>query len=109
MPKYLFTANYTTSGVKGILAEGGTAREKVVERLAKSLNGKLECQYWAFGKYDYVAIADLPDNAAAAALSLTVSATGSVAVSTTALLTAKEVDEATKRGGEYRAPGAKAK
>ncbi len=109
MPKYLITANYTASGVKGLLAEGGSAREKVVERLAKSLGGKLECQYWAFGKNDYVAIVDLPDNAAAAALSLTVSASGAVATMTTPLLTGKDVDEASKLHGDYRAPGTRSK
>ena len=109
MAKYLFTASYTASGAKGLLSEGGSAREKVVERLAKSVGGKVECQYWAFGPNDYYVIADLPDAAAAAALSLTVSSSGAVSVSTAPLLTGADLDETSKRSVTYRAPGAKSK
>lgn len=109
MPPYLFRASYTSSGVKGLLAEGGSARVKVVEKLVKSVGGKVEAQYWAFGDDDYFLIADLPDAAAAAAMSLTVSASDAVRVTTIPLLTAADVDDASKRSATYRAPGAKAK
>ena len=109
MAKYLFRASYNASGAKGLLEEGGTGRVKAVEKLVKSVGGKVECQYWAFGADDYYLIADVPDAAAAAALSLTVSASGSVRVSTSPLLTADDVDEVAKRSVTYRAPGAKAK
>ncbi len=109
MPKYLLSANYTAAGVKGLLAEGGSAREKAVDKLIKSVGGKMECQYWAFGKNDYYAIADLPDAQAAAAVSLTVSASGAVQCTTSPLLTGKDIDAAAKLTVEYRAPGAKNK
>ena len=64
MPKYLVTASYTAAGAKGVLSEGGTARQKVVERLVKSAGGKVECMYWAFGPHDFYLIADMPDAAA---------------------------------------------
>jgi uncharacterized protein with GYD domain len=107
--KYLLTATYTAAGAKGLLAEGGTAREKVVERLVKSVGGKVECMYWAFGKTDFYCIVEVPDAAAIAAASLIVSASGSVSVTTLPLLTAKDIDAASKLSPEYRAPGAKAK
>ena len=109
MPKYLVTASYTAAGAKGVLSEGGTARQKVVERLVKSAGGKVECMYWAFGPHDFYLIADMPDAAAVAALSLTVSSTGAVTSSTTVLLTAADLDAAAKVDAQYRAPGAKNK
>ncbi|HEY7942267.1 MAG TPA: GYD domain-containing protein [Candidatus Limnocylindrales bacterium] len=109
MAKYLFTASYTAAGAKGVLSEGGTSRQKAVERLVKSVGGKVEAMYWAFGAHDFYMIADMPDAAAAAALSLTVSSTGTVAASTTVLLTAADLDAAAKTNAQYRAPGAKSK
>ena len=34
MPKYLFKANYTADGIKGVAKEGGTARAKAAASLA---------------------------------------------------------------------------
>jgi uncharacterized protein with GYD domain len=50
-------------------------------------------------------IAELPDNVAAAALSLAVNAAGGVQVEGTVLITAEEMDQAVKRQVKYRAPG----
>ncbi len=109
MAKYLVTATYTAAGAKGVLSEGGTGRQKAIERLVKSAGGKVECMYWAFGPHDFYMIADMPDVAAVAALSLTVSASGAAGVSTTPLLTAADLDASTKVAAQYRAPGAKTK
>ena len=49
---------------------------------------------------------DLPDNAAAAALSTRVSASGAASVSTTVLLTSADVDHAREIQVSYRPPGA---
>jgi len=51
-------------------------------------------------------IADIPDHVSAAALSLTVGASGAVRVSTTPLITPEEIDAAVKLHPDYRAPGA---
>ena len=106
MPKYLITASYTTDGLKGLLKDGGSARRTAVQKAADSLGGKLETLYFAFGDHDVIAIADLPDNGTAAAFSLTVNATGAVRTTTTPLLTAEEIDAASKKSVKYRAPGA---
>ncbi len=105
MPRYLFRASYSQSGISGVLKEGGSSRVGAVEKLVGSLGGKVEAQYWAFGDDDYYLIAELPDNAAAAAASMTVAASGVGSIKTTVLLTAAEVDEATKRHPSYRPPG----
>ena len=105
MPKYLFQANYVGEGVKGLLKEGGSSRRAAVEKAAQSLGGKLEAFYYAFGDTDAYVIVDLPDNATATALALTVNSSGVTVVKTTVLMTPEEVDAAVKKSPSYRAPG----
>jgi uncharacterized protein with GYD domain len=105
MAKYLFTGGYTVEGARGILAEGGSSRRAAVDKLAASVGGTVESFHLAFGSDDFFIIADLPDNAAAAALALTVSASGAVNVRTIVLMTPEEIDAATKLSPAYRAPG----
>ena len=105
MPKYLLEVNYTLDGVRGVLAKGGSARKAAATAAAKSVGGKLDAFYFAFGGTDVFVIADMPDNTAAAALALTVTAGGGAAVKTTVLLTPQEVDGASKANVSYKPPG----
>lgn len=105
MPKFLVDASYTPEGLKGLLKDGGTGRRAAVEAAVKSLGGKLEAMYFAFGKHDTVTIIDVPDNVAAAALALAVNASGGAVTRTTTLLTPEEVDQAIKKTVRYKAPG----
>jgi uncharacterized protein with GYD domain len=106
MPKYLIQASYTAEGVKGVLAKGGTARRSAAEAAAKSVGGKVEQFYFAFGENDVVAIIDLPDHASAAALSLAVTSSGDIRSKATVLLTPEEIDAASKKSPDFRPPGA---
>ncbi len=105
MPKFLIQANYVGDGVKGLLKEGGTGRRAAVEKLVQSVGGKLELFYYAFGDVDAYVIVDLPDNASAAAVALTVNASGLAVTKTTVMMTPEEVDAATKKTPSYRPPG----
>ncbi len=105
MPKYLIQASYTSEGTKGLLKDGGTKRRAAVEDVTSSVGGKVEAMYFAFGEEDAFVIADLPDNASAAAVSLAVSASGAAQARTTVLLTPEEMDRATKKTVSYRPPG----
>ena len=105
MSKYLVQANYVGEGIKGLLKEGGSSRRAVVEKLFKSMGGTVEAFYYAFGDTDLYVIADLPDDATAAALVLTVTSTGTVTCKTTVLMTPEEIDEAAKKTPSYRSPG----
>jgi uncharacterized protein with GYD domain len=107
MPKYLYTAHYTPEGVKGLVRDGGSGRRAAVEKAVAGAGGKLEAMYFAFGGHDAYLICELPSNATAAALALAVNASGLAATSTVVLLTAAEVDEATKKSIEYKPPGSK--
>ncbi len=105
MPKYLLKATYTVEGLKGVMKEGGSSRRETIQKLTESLGGTLEAFYFAFGDADVYTIADLPDNKTAAAIALTVTASGAVRVSTVVLLSPEEVDEATRQTVSYRPPG----
>jgi uncharacterized protein with GYD domain len=61
--------------------------------------------YFAFGDRDVIVLADMPDNEAAAAVAMTINASGGLVMKTTPLLTPEQVDEATKRSVDYRPPG----
>ena len=105
MPKYLFHGSYTQTGAQGLLKEGGTSRKETISALAKSMGGIIETFYFAFGGEDVYVVADVPDNATAAALSLAVAAAGTVNLTTTVLIEPEEIDEATKKTVAYRPPG----
>ncbi len=106
MPKFLFEAMYTPDGVKGVQSGGGSSRRDAIADVAESVGGKLESFHFAFGERDSYVIADLPDNESAAAVALTVNASGAAAVKTVVLLTPEEVDAAAQRSVDYRPPGA---
>ncbi len=105
MAKFLIEANYVGDGVKGLLKEGGTSRSAAVDKLLSSVGGKVDSFYYAFGKRDAYVIVDMPDNATAAAVALTIAATGAVNIRTTVLMTPAELDQAAKKSPAYRAPG----
>jgi uncharacterized protein with GYD domain len=105
MPKYLLEASYTSDGVKGLVAGGGSARRDAVATAISGVGGTLEALYFAFGETDVYLIAEFPDNAAAAAVALTVSASGAVNVRTVVLLEPQEIDAAVGRSVDYRPPG----
>jgi uncharacterized protein with GYD domain len=106
MARYLFQGSYSVEGIKGVLKEGGTGRRAAVEAAVKSLGGKLEAYYFAFGKTDVFVIVDGIDNTAAAAFAMGITQTGSLhSLTTTVLLTPEEIDKAGKKTMSYRAPG----
>jgi uncharacterized protein with GYD domain len=105
MSKYLLEASYTAEGTKGLIKEGGSIRQKKVEEMVKEMHGKLEAFYYAFGTSDVFLIVDLPDAVTAAALSLAVNQSGVVHLKTHVLMTPEEMDQASKKSVNYRAPG----
>ena len=105
MPKYMIQASYVGEGLKGLLKEGGTKRKDTVAQVIEGMGGKLESFYYAFGDYDVVGVANMPDNLSIAAFSFMVNASGMVKAKTTVLLTPEEIDQATKKVVEYRPPG----
>ena len=105
MPKYLVETTYTAEGIRGLQKDKASGRKESVTKLLQSVDGKLEAFYFAMGDRDVVTIVDLPDAAAAAAISLTGSATGLFRVTTTPLLTVEEIDRALAKKLPFRGPG----
>ncbi len=106
MPKFMFTGTYSVQGQNGLLKEGGTARRAAVEAIVKRVKGTLEAYYFALGDHDFYVIADLPSNAAAAAVAATIGASGAVdGFETVALLGPEDIDAAVKLSPIYRPPG----
>ena len=106
MPKFLVKGSYTAEGARGLAKEGGTGRREAVRALVEGLGGKVEAFYYAFGDDDVYVITDLPDTAAGLALTLAVNASGAVRLTTVPLISAEEIDAASKTAVSYRKPGA---
>ena len=106
MAKYLLKASYTADGLRGVMAAGGTSRVKALERAVGGVGGTLESFHFAFGADDVYLIVDLPDHAAAIALTAAVLSSGAISrYETVVLLEPSEVDSATKVSVDYKPPG----
>jgi uncharacterized protein with GYD domain len=106
MPLFLTRGSYNAAGTKALMQEGGTKRRTTVQQAIEKSGGKMHAFYYGFGETDVYVITEFPDTITAAAFSLAVNASGVVNVNATLLLTAEEVDAATKKSIAYRAPGA---
>jgi len=105
MAKFMIEASYTAEGLRGLQKDKASGRRAAVMQALEAAGGKLDAMYFALGKYDVVAIADLPDAATAAAIAITVSASGLVRTRTTALMTVEEADKALQKSTTYKPPG----
>jgi uncharacterized protein with GYD domain len=105
MAKYLFEATYRPEGAKGLQKDGGSSRPAALRDMIEDLGGQMECFYYTFGKCDAFAIADIPDNVTAAAISIAINSSGVVGLSTTVLITPEEIDKAVGISVDYRPPG----
>ncbi len=106
MPRFLVIARYEAQGARAVMAAGGTARRSAFAHAVLDLEGRLESFDFALGDADVYAVVELPDSAAAAALSLTITGGGVASVRTVPLLTPEEVDRAARLHPDYPAgPG----
>jgi uncharacterized protein with GYD domain len=88
-----------------LLKESGWKRRDALQQMVARDGVKLQVFYFAIGNADVYAIADFPDAATVVAFSMAINASGIVSIKTTLLLTPEEMQAATKRTIEYRAPG----
>jgi len=102
MSFYMIQGGYTSEAIKNMTAKPED-RSIPAAKLVKSLGGKLHSYFVSFGKHDFVAIVDLPDDEAAAACSMTVASAGHVShMMTTKLMTAAEAMKAMAKAGESK-------
>jgi uncharacterized protein with GYD domain len=108
MAHYLIQASYNRQAIAD-LVRIPEDRSAPIKAMVENLGGKLEAFYFAFGDYDVVAIAELPDNVTMAAVSMAVGAGGAIRdFKTTVLLPMNEALDAMRKAGTigYRPPGA---
>ena len=106
MPFYLAQASYSPQATAAMI-KNPQDRAAAVRPVIERMGGKLHGLWFAFGEYDAVVIAEMPDNASAAAVAMAVGSSGGIsAYRTTPLLTTAEAMEAMKRAGGagYQAP-----
>ncbi len=107
MARYLFQATYTPEAW-ATQVRNPQNRVEIVGSAFESLGGRIESAYFAFGEYDVVVIAEMPDNVSMAAISLALNSGGALkATKTTPLMTVDEALEAMRKAGSvsYRPPG----
>jgi uncharacterized protein with GYD domain len=109
MPIYISRGRFTSEAVKGMLAKPEN-REEAVVKLYKSTGGRLVGWYLTFGRTDWLAIGEFPDEKAAAAAVLAASAGGSLSdIETTIARSAKDAvatfESAGKAAKEFRSAG----
>ena len=108
MPRYLQQISYTQEAWQALI-KNPQNRIDAVRPAVEKLGGKIETAYFAFGDYDVIVIAELPDNVSAAALAVAFAGGGACRnVKTTPLLSAAEAVEAMKKASQsgYKAVGA---
>ncbi|MGC8549474.1 MAG: GYD domain-containing protein [Acidobacteriaceae bacterium] len=90
MPSYMLQLTYTQEMIKAAIANPKD-RTQHISKVIENLGGTMQGIWFCLGDYDVVTIYDLPDNEAAAALSLAISGGGAVReIKTTPLLSVAE-------------------
>ena len=100
MPQFLFQVAYTRDSWAKQVRDQGNVLDRI-QPLLKSLKGRVDSCFYAFGDYDLVLIADFPGPEEAASFSLAATAGGSVkTIKTTPLLTVDQGISAMRRAEE---------
>jgi len=100
MAIYISRGRFTPDAVKGMLAKPEN-REESVAKLFKSVGGQLLGWYLTFGRHDWLAIGEFPDEQAAASAILAAAAGGSLSdIETTVAMRAQDAAETFKSAGK---------
>jgi len=79
MPKYIILGNWTDQGVKTV--KETAKRADAAKALAAKMGGKLDV-YWTMGAYDFVAVADAPNDEAYMQLAFQIGTQGNTRTTT---------------------------
>jgi uncharacterized protein with GYD domain len=100
MALYMYQAAYTPESWAAQIKNPQSRIEKVSRQNCEAVGGKLIGAWLAFGEYDVVVIADVPNEESMAGICLAVAAGGAVKTSkTTQLMTGDQGVEALKKAG----------
>jgi uncharacterized protein with GYD domain len=106
MPLFLSQVAYNENGWQALVSNPQN-RLEAIRPVVDKLGGRIVNAYFAFGDFDFVLIAEFPDNVSAAALAIAAAAGGAVkSIKTTPLLEAAEGLDAVRKAATagYRAP-----
>ncbi len=90
MPNYFVLGNWTDQGVRNV--RESPKRVDAAKAMAEKLGGKLDV-YYTMGKYDFIAVAQAPNDEAVMQLALQIGSQGNARTTT---IKAWTVNEATK-------------
>jgi len=94
MPTYITQGRYTRDAIKGMIVKPEDRADQVA-RLISKVGGRLVAYYVTFGEYDFLAIAEAPDDVQMAAALFAAGAGGGVTdLRTTVALTSIEAQGA---------------
>ena len=100
MPIYITQGRYTREAVKGMIVKPED-RADAVARLLSKIGGRLLGYYVTFGEYDFLTIAEAPNDIQMAAAVLAASSGGGVTdLRTTVALTSVEAQSAFAAAGD---------
>lgn len=106
MSYYLIQASYTSQAIASMV-KNPQDRAAAVRPMIEKAGGKLHGLWFAFGDTDIVAIAEMPNNVSAAAISMAIGASGAMSsYRSTPLMTSGEAVEAMQQAAAvtYQAP-----
>lgn len=106
MSYYLIQASYTSQAIAAMV-KNPQDRAAAVRPMIEKAGGKLHGLWFTFGETDIVAIAEMPNNISAAAISMAIGASGVMSsYRSTALMTSGEAVEAMQQAAAvtYQAP-----
>jgi len=101
MPLYMYQAAYTSQSWAAQVKNPQNRIEVVARQACEAVGGKFVGGWLSFGDYDFVIIADVPNNESMAAIALAVAAGGAVrSGKTTTLMTGAEGVTAMKKAAD---------
>lgn len=106
MSFYLIQASYSSQAIAAMV-KNPQDRAAAVRPMIERAGGKLHGLWFTFGESDIVAIAEMPNNLSAAAISMAIGASGTMSsYRSTAMMTSGEAVEAMQKAAEvsYVAP-----
>lgn len=95
MATYVVLGNWTDQGIRNI--RESPKREDVVRTLCEKVGGRVKDLYRTMGRYDFVAIADAPDEIAVSAFLFSLGSGGHSRTETMRVLTRQEAEQAISR------------
>ena len=109
MPIYITQGRYTREALKGMIVKPEDRADPLARTLAK-VGGRLLGYYVTFGEYDFLTIADVPNDTQMAAVLLAAGSTGGLTdLKTTVAMTSVEAKGAFAAASDlapgYKSPG----